>query len=105
MNGSVSLVAVTLGLLIVAVMLAAPWSTNATGQPAPPNAAKGEHKPAPPALLALPEERSPGAHRPENTTDGLPSTALIEREGTRAMFPGKPIPFTAAGRGVGRRKP
>lgn len=101
MNTPVSLVAAVGGLLIIAIMLAASPSTNATGQPARRTTIKAEHKPAEPALLTSPHERAPGAtgaHRPENTTDGLASTELVKREGPRATFPGKPIPFKSAGR-------
>lgn len=96
MNTTVSLVAAVGGLLILAIMLAAPWSTNATGQPARPKTTKREHKPATPALLETPAPRPPGAHRLKNTTDGQPSTTLVQREGPRKMYPGKPIKFTAS---------
>lgn len=101
MNTPISLVAVMLGLLVIAVMLAAGPATNAIGQPSKHTAVKAEHKPATPALLTSPQERAlgaTGAHRPENTTDGVASTDLVKREGPRATFPGKPIKFTAAGR-------
>lgn len=98
MNNTVSLVAAVAGLLVLAVMLAASPSTKATGQPTRVGVVKRETKPATPALLALPAEREGGAHRPENTTDGLMSTELVRSQGPRPTFPGKPIPFKAAGR-------
>lgn len=108
MNGPISLAAVMFGLLIVAIMLAAPWSTNATGQSDRPTAVTSEHKPAAPALLAFPPEHQQlpvplptqkvgGAHRRDNAT-GLDSTELVERAGPVKTFPGQPIPFKAAGR-------
>lgn len=87
MGGPWSVVGAVLAMGMLGVMIAAPWSTRATGQAARPNAAKGEHKPAPPALLATPEPQD----------DTLTVAELVRREGPNSkMFPGKPISFRAS---------
>lgn len=94
MNSVTSLVAAMGGLLIVAIMLAVPWSTRATGQPLKPGNVKAETKPAQPAILAT-TPREPGAHR-NGRKDAVASAEIVDREGPRKMYPGKPINFTAA---------
>jgi len=96
-NSPVSLVAAVGGLFILAIMLAAPWSTRATGQPAEPRARKGTSKAAEPAILAAPAPHASGAHRQGNTSnaEAVAATDLVGREGPRKMFPGKPIKFHA----------
>lgn len=111
MGGPLSVVGAVLAMGLIGVMVAAPWSTRAVGQPAAPNVAKGEHKAARPALLATPEPappvldpvqpRKPGAHRAaaEDNTEAVTPAELLERvsqDGPVLMYPGKPIPFRAA---------
>jgi hypothetical protein len=106
MGGQLSVIGAVFAMGLIGVMVAAPWSTRAIGQPAAPNAAKGEHKPAQPALLATPEPAAPeprtaGAHRAanEDNTDAVTPAELLARvseDGPVLMYPGKPIKFTAA---------